>query len=166
MPASGKSTISIVLAETFIQKGINVKVLFGDNFANISYGCKYAESEIDLKYENIASVLRNLFELNGIIIIDDFYKRKKDFDNIKELIFSSGLEAITVNIQCSLEERIIRDSFRNSGKRLGKEKMLEYERNFRKINSGIDCICEVNTEINGIKESVDKIIDHIQKQVN
>lgn len=42
MPASGKSTISIVLAETFIQKGINVKVLFGDNFANISYGCKYA----------------------------------------------------------------------------------------------------------------------------
>ncbi len=166
MPASGKSTISTILAETFMQKGINVKIIFGDLFANISYGCKYTESEIDLKYENITSVLRNLFELNGIVIIDDFFKRKKDFENIKELISSNGLEVITVQIQCGLEERIIRDSFRYSGKRLGKEKMIEYEINYGKINGGMDCICEVNTEMNGIKESVNKIIDYIQKQVN
>lgn len=60
MPASGKTTISIVLAEEFLRMGTNVKLITGDNFANISYSCNYLESEMDLKYENMKSVLNNL----------------------------------------------------------------------------------------------------------
>lgn len=154
MPASGKTTLAISLADRLKQKNIGVKILFGDNFANISYGCTYSEVEMDLKYVNMISVMNNLLSLHGMLIIDDFFKRIEDFKKIEELARKNNIDLILFRVTCGFEERIIRDGFRNSGKKLGIKRMKEYEERYGNILQTLDYGEEFDTAHMGINDIV------------
>ncbi len=158
MPASGKSTVSIVLAEC-IKNNLKrfVALISGDNFANICYGCTYSEDEMNMKYQNLKSVLMNLLEVDGYIIIDDFFKREKDYIDIRNFLNNAGRHVFVAKINCDFNERLIRDSFRNSGKKLGIDLMNEYEHNYKSVLDTLPFDLCVNTGTETIDEIVKKI---------
>ena len=66
LPAVGKTTISYACCEV-ISKKCKCFYLSGDKVANISYSCQFTDEELNLKYENIESIIYNLIKYNRII---------------------------------------------------------------------------------------------------
>mgnify|MGYP000004686369 CR=1 FL=1 len=159
MPATGKSMISVVLADE-IKKNMQKKVFLisGDKLANIYYGGAHTDYALNLKYKNFEGILENILEVDADIVIEDFFKRSEDFYKIKKNIDGLNRNLVIIRIQCALEERIIRDSFRDSGNELGLEKMLIYQKKYEHICKGLPYdIC-----FDSGKETIDSIVKEIE----
>lgn len=162
MPAVGKTMISVVLADE-LQKKTKKRVFLvsGDKLANIYYGGAHDNDSLNLKYRNFESILKNLVDEDAYIIIDDFFKRKDDFQNIKNIFENAEREFVIIRIECDLKERLIRDAFRDSGNQLGTERMHAYQKRYIQICKELPYDICVNSGLETINSIVCAIEDLI-----
>lgn len=86
---AGKTTIAYELERSLRRKGFfcgAVGYVSADMFAHISMNCQYGEREMDLKYQNIELVIRNLAMADMDLIYDDTYRRTQDYQSIEALL--------------------------------------------------------------------------------
>lgn len=123
MPASGKTYYTDFLLKYC---SINYKVahIYGDAIAHISYGCSYTKEQMDLKYTNICSIIANICKRKyDILIIDDLFKRKEDFQKIYLL---ESLNPQIIYLEANEDDLLERNKKRPQYHRLSDEKMQVY----------------------------------------
>ncbi len=88
----------------------------GDIFAHISFPWSGTEEELEVKYDAMKAVLSTLLRRRkSIIVLDDVFRRKHDFDNIISYIESKSGRPIVIYLSAPLSEVIRRNATRWSG---------------------------------------------------
>lgn len=91
----------------------------GDIFAHISFPFSGTEEELEVKYDAMKAVLSTLLRRNkSIIVLDNIFRRKYDFDNIISYIESESGRPIVVYLSAPLSEVLRRNATRSASEAL------------------------------------------------
>lgn len=161
LPASGKSTIAKALAERLNELGLTVQILESDELRRIlTPKPTYSARERDHFYSTLVFI-GELLARNGVNVVFDATAHKRSYRERARKRFRRYLE---VHVKCPLEMCRSRD-------RKGLYKMAEEG----KISAlpGLQVPYEeplnpevtVNTEIQSVRECVDKIMEKIGKEL-
>lgn len=159
LPAVGKTTITEHLCD-YLVKNYKVAYLSGDVIAHFSHKCKYADYEMDIKYNNIISLLNNFLNNVDFIIYEDFFKRLQDYEKVLKFIQNSNLSKFySYTLQCSMEQSILRDKQRHPDHQLGVDKINKCYSNYFNLNS-LGTIT-IDTETLTINDTINVMIKNI-----
>lgn len=140
MPASGKTYFTDYVLQ--LLKQYKVAHIFGDAIAHISDGCNYSEDELNLKYENVRCIIKNVRKKNyDYLIIDDIFKRRFDY----ERMISELEEYYVIGLDGDLTKLIERNNKRPQYHRLSEEKMINYYNDYSGILRNDEIDLKVNT---------------------
>jgi adenylylsulfate kinase len=108
LPGSGKSSISKIIKEKILEKGIPLQILSSDELRKIiTPDPKYSEEERDIVYSSIVYIAK-LLTMNGInVLIDATGNRRKYRDNCRATIakFKEIYLRCTVNVCIERESK-------------------------------------------------------------
>lgn len=160
LSGAGKTTLAYELEQKILLKGINVMVLDGDILRNgINSNLGFSEED---RFENIrrAAEIAKLFLQKNFICICSFITPLESMRQLAKNIVGSK-NYIEVFIDCSLDTCEKRDV-----KGLYKKVRLNQIDNFTGISSNFENPVNpnfvINTEKNGIKESVDLLLKQLE----
>lgn len=160
MPASGKTYYTDFLLKV-CSENYKVAHIYGDAIAHISYNCTYTEEQMNVKYANICSIIDNICKGNyEILIIDDLFKRKEDFDKIYLL---EGLNPQVIYLEANEEILLERNQKRPRYHRLSDEKMKAYIYSYRGIITPDVTSVEINVSNSSRYLCKKKITDFVKK---
>lgn len=164
LSGSGKSTIANLVEQELSSKGIKTYTLDGDNIRKgINNDLTFSPEDRTENIRRIAEVA-NLFVEAGIVVLAAFVSPyKKDRDNIRSIV--KDVNFVEVYVNTSLEECERRDV-----KGLYKKARAGEIKNMTGISAPYEAPenpdIEIKTEAEGIKDSVDKIIEEITQKLN
>lgn len=130
LPATGKTFYSEKILEHLIKREIKCYHIFGDAVAHIAYNCTYTTEQLNLKYDNMVTLIENAYKYKyDVVIIDDIFKRYCDFTKIRK--FFSCLHIIYLEAMTS--DLLHRNSLRPKYHQLDANKLLSYIANYSDI---------------------------------
>lgn len=136
LPATGKTTLCETLCEHLRLNNIKSLYLRCDEIAKISVHCQYSESELNLKYRNIISILENLFSEESFIVIDDNLKRQIDADTIYNYVSKKTTEYVFVKtyLNDGFKEARLRNQIRSINSVMPEGRLQYYYETFSEIS--------------------------------
>lgn len=160
--AVGKTAITRKLVKN-LSEHEEVAVIPGDYLAHLVERCRFTEDQLDLKYENMLSLMINLFRKGYSIIINDLFRRVKDLQAVLAEAKKYTSFVLVVELTAPLEILQQRNRSRDA---------LDYQTEGRikesqKISKSVSCPEEVviDTTKNTPKETVASIIQLLKQYV-
>ncbi len=163
LSGSGKSTIANALEVKLFERNIRTYSLDGDNIRNgINNDLNFSPEDRTENIRRIAEI-SNLFIEAGVIVLAAFVSPyKKDRENIQKIVGHHNFVEIFVNT--SVEECEKRDV-----KGLYKKARLGEIKDFTGVNAPYEAPespdVEINTEQLSVEQSVEKIVELINKKL-
>ena len=163
LSGSGKSTIANALEAKLFQNNIRTYSLDGDNIRKgINRGLTFSPEDRSENIRRIAEVA-NLFINAGVVVLAAFVSPyKKDRENIMKIVGKNNF--IEVYVNTSVDECERRDV-----KGLYKKARLGVIKDFTGINAPYEAPenpdIEINTEQLSVEQSVEKIVELINKKL-
>jgi len=158
LPCSGKSTISVHLADNLRALGRNVEILDGDVVrTNLSKGLTYSREDRETNLRRIGFVCR-LLGRNGVVAIAAVIS---PFRNIRDELRRGIGDFVEIWTKAPLEECIRRDV-----KGMYKKALAGEIKNFTGVDDPYeeplhpDVVCETDRE--SVDQSTEKILAHLR----
>lgn len=156
----GKTTIAYALHDALSDNGTKIDYVSGDMLAHTFMNCDFCTEALDRKYDLVESMVSFLSNSpNSVLIIDDLFRRKEDFDRVALLLdgFSESVTSIFVN--CPLLEAIKRDDLRFHKEKLGEKRIRQHHSFTNKLRTQyealeIDSLAAIETNANYLKEVI------------
>ena len=161
LSGAGKTTLAKTLSNRLLAAGLPVEALDGDEIReNLSRGLGFSREDRDTNIRRIGFVAR-LLARNGVVVLGAAispYQRSRD--DVRRLIEKDNVTFVEVFVRCSIETLIERDVKGLYAKALAGE-----IKHFTGISDPYEEPLApeiiVDTEVESIEESADKILSHI-----
>ena len=161
LSGAGKTTLARALTQKFLEEGLRVEVLDGDEVReNLSKGLGFSKEDRDTNVRRIGFVAR-LLARNGIVVLASAispYRQSRD--DVRSSIESDGARFVEVFVRCPIESLVERDV-----KGLYRKALAGEIKNFTGISDPyeepLSPECLVDSSTQSVDESADVILAHL-----
>ena len=161
LSGAGKTTLARALTQKFLEEGLRVEVLDGDEVReNLSKGLGFSKEDRDTNIRRIGFVAR-LLARNGIVVLASAispYRQSRD--DVRSSIESDGARFVEVFVRCPIEALVERDV-----KGLYKRALAGEIKNFTGISDPyeepVSPECLVDSSTQSVDESAEVILAHL-----
>jgi adenylylsulfate kinase len=161
LSGAGKTTLARALTQKFLEEGLRVEVLDGDEVReNLSKGLGFSKEDRDTNIRRIGFVAR-LLARNGIVVLASAispYRQSRD--DVRSCVESDGAPFVEVFVRCPIESLVERDV-----KGLYKKALAGEIKNFTGISDPyeepVSPECLVDSSTQSVDESAGVILAHL-----
>ncbi len=163
LSGAGKTTIAEALSKGFLNRGLRVEILDGDEVReNLSRGLGFSKEDRDTNVLRIGFVAR-LLARNGVIVLASAispYRQSRD--DVRRMVESDGASFAEIFVRCPIDVLVERDV-----KGLYRRALAGEVKNFTGISDPYeeplapDCVVDSSAET--VDESVANLFSHLEQ---